>query len=438
MGLGLYIIGHRKAKGLLRISPSKETLMKNIENFFINIDDTIWKRLIRIIKSEKLEIFIHPAEEPVEFFFKGEKIVCSAKTSDAGPGYHNYLVDLLIECGKNCNIEWQWEDKIGDIGDETEYYKYQDFEKLQLSMAEWLTALAKHTAESRNGRTHLCTDVNILKNQALEEDYFALSPLGFWNKEWFKKFVNSKNEREIKKYCKQFFPWWEKEQNGLFWLNVALTLMWQYIPWHTPINQQEKEDYELVADCLERAYKLDSSLKFPWVEWKQILEFLNEKAKLKWLELKIPKINSTASIGFFRRLMRRPLTGYWTIVLPGYFYYERENEGKTVIYWHNDKTVRGSSYTINKLESQKFIKQKRKEFKNMLELKKGEIYGFAEVSQTKENGSKYWVLQGHALSDNSLTITTITFHKRGDKKWAVNTWKSIELDRTPKSGHIDS
>jgi len=30
MGLGLYIIGHRKPKGLLRIPPSKEKLMKNM------------------------------------------------------------------------------------------------------------------------------------------------------------------------------------------------------------------------------------------------------------------------------------------------------------------------------------------------------------------------------------------------------------------------
>lgn len=81
--------------------------------------------------GEELKVYLYPGEEPVFVSYKGSapgngpkrrqapQLVLSARTSSAGPGYHAWLVDLIELVSARLNLDWQWADADGDIGDET-------------------------------------------------------------------------------------------------------------------------------------------------------------------------------------------------------------------------------------------------------------------------------------------------------------------------------
>lgn len=51
-------------------------------------------------------------------------------------------------------------------------------------------------------------------------------------------------------------------------------------------------------------------------------------------------------IGFKKRSIQWSMTGLWTSDIPSYFYEDNKNDGKTHIYWFQDKTIRGSSFIV--------------------------------------------------------------------------------------------
>ncbi len=47
--------------------------------------------------KETMLVGLHPAEEEVGFYVDQGYLVCAAKTSSAGPGYHAFVIEMLDE-----------------------------------------------------------------------------------------------------------------------------------------------------------------------------------------------------------------------------------------------------------------------------------------------------------------------------------------------------
>jgi len=95
-----------------------------------------------IIHRDVLYLELHPAEEDVRFFVDDhDYLICSARTSSAGPGYHAFLVELLEMIQGPAKISWIWDDEEKEFMDETTYFSKRDFNTLQMEMVVILYTL---------------------------------------------------------------------------------------------------------------------------------------------------------------------------------------------------------------------------------------------------------------------------------------------------------
>ncbi len=433
MGLGIDIKGEIKAGGLFKATPPAEKLLIDIEKFFITHGNDILKKLVRVDRgARELRIVLHPAEEPIEFAISENGITCSAKTNSAGPGYHSYIIDLLETCEEKLNIKWDWGKESGQVGDETGYYQRRDYQSLQMEMVAWLKKIAQFLVKDELENIKICMPADYF----LEGEYFTISPLGFWSREWFKT-VSESPEVNLCHYGSEFFPWWSLEADALFYLNTAKTLMWTECPWHEPASEDETKLYRIICESLEKAYQLDKGIDYPWNEWVELLTLLGETKRAKQIK-DLPTPNKhTSKIGFKRLPMKRNLSGGWKVTLPGYFYSDLEDDRGTIVYWYKDKTVRGSSLKVQgdgdipvpagKLIADFFSREKEAEFVEVIIVDNEDLKGKAGISYCNDG---YWVLSGDTAIDGNIAIITICYENESDKEWAIETWKTVGRERT--------
>jgi hypothetical protein len=414
LGLGIYIKSELPKKGLFqkRINPGKifyeisESFKKQLPPNFIK---TIFSTNIN---DNELTIQVYPSEEPVYFEIENEEIICSAKTNSAGPGYHAFLVESVLNVANDVKLDWKWTDENEDCCDETGYYDNRDFGFLQQEMLKWLRSLCRHLSESNSTEN---TMISMPIGYSVSDEYDVMSPMGFWKKEWVEGVANAELP-ELLSVGDQFFPWWDKGFTSEFWYKCGMTNLWVDFAWHTAINEEERKKIEFVLECFAMAKKSNNNIAVPEKEIEFLKDCLNEE-----LTITPPK---PEGIGYKKRNMEKPLTGKWKITIPGYFYDEVENDSDTAIYWHQDKTIRGSSYLIEGKTKKQLFDDEKPEGKTF-SFEKDHLIGWANFEKSLEEESDYWVLSGKMATNNNLCIVTICFDEEKDKDWAINTWKTV-------------
>ena len=425
MGLGIYIGARISGRGLFGRMPKRDEVFGKIRTAIQDtVSDPLFRRLMAMTeKNGRLTVDLHPAEEGVEFFFNESGwLVCSAKTSSAGPGYHAFLVQLLDKVGTRCHLKWHWQDEENEFQDETGYHEHRDFEELQMEMLQWLHGLAKMLLE-RDGCLEF--SLSLPMNFRVVGDYFAASTLGFWDRLWFEE-VAHREVSQLSAHGAAFFPWFEEGHTAEFWLKCGLSLAWVDLPWHPPNSEDEKERYRLALSCFTRAGELNPAISLPRKEMEEIETLLARP--------EVMAEPAAGRIGFKRRLMGQMLAGQWTIDLPGYFYSELEDEGRTAVFWFGGKTVRFTSFSVgNKdgkpVEAGGLLPAAGKgaaSHAEAIEFQKDRRIGRAFLSPPEADRS-YWMLQGHTQVDNHLSVTTVCFTEITDKPWAIQTWQSVSL-----------
>jgi hypothetical protein len=361
---------------------------------------------------------LHPAAEDVEFSYQHDLLICSAKTSTAGPGFHAYLVEMLEELGSRCDLPWDWADEGEGFLDETGYQADRDFARTQEEMSWWLRAVANSVLDASHSSHHL---ISMRSNFGLAHgDYFAASATGFWDRAFFEE-AASRQPDTLGALASQFFPWWNKEMDAQFWRGAALVQMWERLAWSPPENDCQRASYELALTCLSKARQLDPSIALPEAEELEIRALLSGEQAFP-----VPAANR---IGFRRLNMRRRLTGHWAITAPGYFYEKHEKD--TVIFWYDDRFIHGSSLSfapdipnawepgdraIGALEVFTFDEGDRK--------------GSAVLCEEEESGLHRRLLFCKIQSPQTLCLLSIYFRNPEDLGWARQVFESASVSRS--------
>jgi hypothetical protein len=263
MSLGIRLLAH-----LLRPSPTQEELIGQIENWLrLKYPDMRPKTRLEVVDSTPtLFCRMHPAAEEFELSFVGpSQFVASANTSTAGPGYHAFVTSMLKDLAHDFQARWEdLADETGDYGDETGYFFTGDEKSLNAEMTIWLAALANlffdGSLDSDSTGIALCMPIS----PQFHSEQAALTALGPRDREWlYRTARNGLNGKD-------FFAWMVPGMNAEYHLGRALAQMWVDVRWRRPINDSETATLEDVADSLRRAFELDTSLQYPWAEWKQI------------------------------------------------------------------------------------------------------------------------------------------------------------------------
>lgn len=364
-----------------------------------------------------MNVSLHPAEEDLVFFFKSDYLVCSAKTSSAGPGYHAFTVDLLEDIERKGILKWDWHNEKEGSLDETGYHEHRNFDDLQNSMCGHLRALSNLTS---SGHTKEKYRISLPMSLHIDQDFFAATPMGFLEKGFFDE-ITLLNNSQIHKHAEHFFSWWHPELDALFWRNVGLVQIWTKIKWQPPIEKNDNTHHLLLSTlkCFDHARKIDPDIiGLPLEEIKEIETLLSTN------DYYIPK---PGKIGFYRNNMLLPLTGKWSISLPGYFYESTEETQDFVKYFHQNQSVSGYSWSGSPDEVPDFPHDEEVE-QNKLEsfsFENDGLIGQATLINAPETEDSYPVLVCHVAALGSICSVIIEIDDIKDLDWAVSSFKSI-------------
>src|SRR5688572_13489495 len=297
MGLGIYIKGE-VSKSFLSFRNTSFKL-STIQDYIRDNSTGLFKDFLSFSDNENiLYATIHPCEEPMHFELSDNIIFCLAKTNSVGPGYHAYLVELVEKLGKNVGIKWNWDLQEGEefYEDETGYYKLRNYKQLQLEMLRWLNALCRNYVKDAEGEQIMVSLP--LGFPRMKLDYFAVSPVRIWERDWFNNVAGLEPEN-LYWAGKEFFIWWSKEHDADFYKQTGIALLNVECPWHSPIDEKEKKLLSIINQCFDRARKIDPFIKLPEDDWKTVKSLLEES------ETEIPQ----TEYGYRKHLMTFDLPG---------------------------------------------------------------------------------------------------------------------------------
>ncbi|MFW6087059.1 MAG: hypothetical protein ACODAG_07640, partial [Myxococcota bacterium] len=332
MGLGLRLTAKAPRRRLLPLRLGVEAVVRRVSDASFQLAAQYGEPLLRWrtthLGDSTLSVCLVPHAQNVELQIGKEGIVCSAKTSSVGPGYHALVVELLDGLSDALGVTWRADEEGGD---DTGYFEHRDFATLQAEMARWLYGLAGLLGErAARGRTGFVLDLPFDDVPHLRT--FAASVLGEWTREWFLSLQQTHGGALFER-CAEFFPWWDRGLTVATLEKLALATCWVDVPWTAPRTRGERDAYQSAIACIERARASGGAASLGAVEadLRRLIDADGEEEP------------ADTGIGFRRRTMTRPLTGRWTIDLPGYFHGRLEHDGSERVYSFRDRTVRARS-----------------------------------------------------------------------------------------------
>ncbi|WP_295156320.1 hypothetical protein [uncultured Brachyspira sp.] len=298
-----------------RVIPSQDRLFKAIVSSLneVNINPLVMISEFSIIEDGSTLIYsFHPSADPIYFEFKTDTLFITISTGSFGAGYHKFIVGVLDRIARRLDIEFK-EDPVHK--DPSGYFKSRDFEQLKKffisSLADYSKMLITH---HENGFSNFMISMPY-DYPIIEKEYFALSSLGYWGKNWFTDFLDADEESRFI-MAADFFLWDTEEMNAKFWFKSFISMIWLYFPFREAIDNKEKTMYKKIMYSFQEAYKKDSNLRYPWNILVDISHYLDDVNLAKFIESKKNSHQPNMEIGFRLENARYSIAAGFTIVLP--------------------------------------------------------------------------------------------------------------------------
>jgi hypothetical protein len=428
VSLGLRLRARLAAQAL-----EPQRLMDRIENWvrleYAHISPKTRQGLVEV--SPTVFCVLHPAAEEIELsLIDPQHVVASANTSTVGPGYHAFVASLLQHLARDLDASWERpEQSSEEYCDETEYFFTGDEKRLFDGMASWLRALANSffdgsiSADDRG--TALCMPMDI----QFENEQIAVTPLGPRTRDWLHETAQDGTRG------KDFFAWWTPGFTAEYYLGRALAQMWSSVRWRSPIDDSERNLLKDVSDSLHSAYRLNPTLRYPWAEWKEILELLDGDAEdTEFVRL---HASGTPTIGYRRGNVKVSLPGGWRMRIPGSFSDFVADKDNNLCALDPPREIWFTSYRFTTASHRDAFELMRKQIESSRPdyLMEGEGYiARATISKKhRETGEEYFVLNSSNVSPTQRAVCTILFSLAEQEKWALDTWRSIQPPSMPNT-----
>jgi len=181
METGIYIKG-KLENDHSAAATSDSILSQSIQNFFTTYSQGVFRSFLSFNEDdERLFIALHPVEMMVEFVWHPSHMICRAQTSTVGPGYHAYLMDLLVKMGDQIGINWTpvSEDE-GNPYLKDPYFEHRDFNDLQKDFLHCLKSICKTCMETDDGHNMINFPIDY---PHIAEEFYAASQLTIWTKD---------------------------------------------------------------------------------------------------------------------------------------------------------------------------------------------------------------------------------------------------------------
>jgi hypothetical protein len=377
-----------------------------------------------------LKIQCHPAADAIDVRLGSSgRLKLVAKTTPAGPGYHRYLCDLLRQFAKE--FEFEWERPPGDH-DPGFYFSNGDVHRLESLFNHWLSGRCQQVlAKVKDGGGPY--SVGLPRGVRYLHPGPVLTPLGPLPLAWLKLVAADETAGTA------FFPWREPSLDCAFYKGRALTRLWLDYHWRPPRTEDEGEMVDQIAADLANALDADDDAELPWNAWLEVIaaieadrgRFTVEPIAPEMKTLIAERANNAEPIGYRRHPVRVPLTGEWTIDVPGHFASHWNDDGLTWSAWDGPRTVWFRSIPVNGQSAASALAVGR------ANLPLGEavqsqmhkpVLGEAIFGPHAEEGQNVHRLSGIAAAEGQIAACNIYVQDLEDKTWAIDVWQSLRQD----------
>jgi hypothetical protein len=365
---------------------------------------------------------IHPAADDLTLLAAGAgRVVVSARTSGAGPGYHRWLCGLLHALGEEAAIEWSPWNAAESVGDPTGYFHGGDAGAVDAAMHGWLESLAaRMLARVRDGERGL--PLSLRASPAFLCDGAVLTPMGPRDADWLAETaLDGTRGADV-------FPWREDGTGPRYRLGRALSLLWSDLRWRAPLSEDERLPLLEAAELLAGAWREDRSLAYPWREWRELLGFLGRGGTVAdEVRQRAAGAAIAPSIGYRRGDVRISLPGSWSIRIPGALAEELHPDGTWLARDHR-RAVRFRSAEDTAAAGHPSADELLARGAGALEHRGPRVQSRATLVESPRGCE----LTAICAAPGTVAICTVSFEDPDDKDWALATWRSVDLS-TPGS-----
>lgn len=434
MGIDIELTGRLKPK----LKPKKA--IEAIAQWFTNADDI---RLAGPVASGEdehgvaiIQVPLFPNCDPLSIEEDPRGIALSARTSQVGPGYHEFICDVARRMGKQLEITWcnPLDIEGNEIaGDDTGFFESGDRVALERAMLRWLSVtcnsciaqVGQHGSETLESK--LCMGME----QQFESADPIQTPLGPRSEKW----VRAVAADESAPAAREFFPWWDRGETASVLRNRALVHMWNDVRWRAPLSEDEALLHQEVHQLLEAANQMDASIVLPCREWAELLSFgaIEDVSEVLRIEVEHEASKQSGTlVGYRRRPVVRCL-GPFSVTVPGSFGEQFDADG-TWIGFEAGRNVRMSLMSIGDAEEQ----PSPAEIVNQAELSEGfrwlpleqqpGVCKRAQLGMSEEDGERFHCLNGMVAITGAFALVTITWDEAEMERWAMDTWLKITAE----------
>ncbi len=368
--------------------------------------------------DEAFGLEVHPGSELLRF--EGQPDNCFSvdiKTSTLGPGFHAEMVRLLKLVAAAGKIEVDWAE-----ADETGYAVDEDFVGLQEGMATFFAALIA-TMTAHSSQTGMCINWPVGVPVPLGNAGGLFTPSGPLSAEWCKDAIAGK---ETQAKCREFFVWWNQDRDAEYWRKLATMILWSEVRWRPPMSEDEARTWAMVLTCEDELRKLDVEGSLPEAEVRDL------KALLEWPDDTPCPEPSGKGIGYYRHEVRSHLPGGWSLTLPGWFFHDVEDDGDTLLYFFNERTVRFSSANLEgengPISAEEIVEHVNDDLPSdaePLEFERDGILARGSMAEEEEEGERYMVLSATLAIPGGAAWLAVCFREPRHREWAMNVLRSV-------------
>lgn len=374
---------------------------------------------------------LHPCAEALTITLDSEgDFEITARTTSAGPGYHEYVTELVDGFADRFGVLWATANEGSEYGDSTGYIKHRDRAALETSMVRWLGEVATRLTHEEHADESIAISMSV--DHQFDAGSMIVTPLGPRSREW------ARSTASHPAASVGFFAWWERRSASVH-LNRAIARMWASIRWMRPRTEDEERAIMLTLRDLASAWEQDPELAYPWREWVEL-------ARISPQEVHVPEkvhqqaiVSQGSKIGYRRRPVRVLLAGGWNIRVPGGFSETFEDEGGYLA-WDESRNVRVSSFTAGCCDdpaheheiptSEEMLSEDDDPaLPSAVEVlerwERDDLMGTAKIFQDEEEGVKYWIVMGKVAGVGRLALCTVCYEDAEDRAWAIETVQSL-------------
>lgn len=419
MGLELKTFSDVRPLRLLGRRPSRDALLAEARTAALqSLDDPLLRRLTRTeVVAHTLRICAHPVADPLRLTWSPEgRISATVKTSTCGPGYHALAVSMLRAIERSCRLHWQW--RGDNVGDDTGFAIWTDYEDLQDQMARFASALAEGVV--RQYRPSRRVALNMPAGYAVIESDQVVTPLGPVGWDVLESLASAGGE-DLLGMGPDFYAWWDEEPGAAFWRKYGMAMAWCNLKYRLPMDRREQEETAAARDALLRAEALapgsiDGAL-------------IGEMEGLLSADATRVRAPGPEGPGYLRHTVTLPATGLWTVDLPGWWPRTVSPDGGELSFRWGDRSVQISSLSIEGEDGsvpqpeEMLASRGAGQRPGSVEFLDGRRMGWAHIGPAETRGG--WQLQGTLAVPGSLAIVTIGYADEDDRAWALEVFQTI-------------